>query len=200
MEWPTSGSVFSNVRDLYARLKAVDIDPRFRTDGLTYPYGWGKRNYSGHDLIEQSGILEGFGAHMALYPKEHLYAVVLGNIQSGFQNRIPKDLEAVLFGGTASRPPAVVPIKLPASKLADYAGEYASEAISYSQTLAVRDGKLVMRWGEFPFSRVLVPAGADEFFFRYEYAMVRFSRDLSGKVIRMSWQWPEGEPMLFRKL
>lgn len=52
----------------------------------------------GRDLIEQSGMHEGFGSHMALYPKEHIYAVVLSNVQSGFFNRIPKDLEAVLFG------------------------------------------------------------------------------------------------------
>lgn len=99
------GSLYSNAHDLYTWLRAVGADPRFQVDRLEYPYGWGKRNYSGRDLIEQSGINEGFNAHMALYPKEHLYVVVLSNIQSGLFNRLPKDLEAILFGGETSRPP-----------------------------------------------------------------------------------------------
>ena len=35
-------------------------------DKLDYPYGWGKRNYSGRDLIEQAGMHEGFNAYGAL--------------------------------------------------------------------------------------------------------------------------------------
>ena len=91
------GSLYSNAHDLYLWLRAVDTNPRFRVDRLEYPFGWGKRNYSGRDLIEQSGIHEGFNAHMALYPKDHVYIVVLSNIQSGLFNRIPKDLEAIVW-------------------------------------------------------------------------------------------------------
>jgi len=65
---------------------------------LKYPYGWGKRKYTSRDLIEQSGQLEGFISHVAIYPKEHIYAIVLGNIQSGFSSYIAADLEALLFG------------------------------------------------------------------------------------------------------
>ncbi|MGA2361489.1 MAG: serine hydrolase [Candidatus Aminicenantales bacterium] len=195
-----SGSAYSNVRDLLSWLRAVDSNPSFKVDRWRYPYGWGKRNYSGRALIEQSGIVEGFNAHIALYPGEHIYAVVLGNIQSGLFNRVPKDLEKVLFSGETTRPPAVVPVELEVRKLQDYAGEYASDAIPYHQTLAVQDGTLYMRWGQFPFRRALIPTGNDEFFFRYEYATVRFGRDSSGKVVSMSWQWPEGSPMAFRKL
>lgn len=195
-----SGSIFSNAHDLYAWLRAVDTNPLFQVDRLAYPYGWGKRNYSGRKLIEQSGILEGFNAHIALYPAEHLYVVVLENVQTGFFNRIPKDLETVLFGGKPSRPPTVIPIEPSAQALEDFSGEYATDAIPYHQTLVVENGKLSMRWGTFPFPRVLIPTGRDEFFFRYEYAKVHFGRNPSGKIVSMSWQWPEGSPMAFRKL
>ena len=194
------GSIYSDAHDLYAWLHAVHTNPAFQVDRLAYPYGWGKRNYSGHKLIEQSGILEGFNAHLALYPAEHLYAVVLENVQTGFFNRIPKDLDTVLFGGEPSHPPAVIPIKLSDQALGAYAGEYATDAIPYHQTLVAENAKLSMRWGTFPFLRVLIPTAQDEFFFRYEYATVRFGRDASGKVVTMSWQWPEGSPMAFRKL
>ena len=190
------GSLYSNVGDLYTWLEMVDTNPSFMVDKLAYPYGWGKRNYSGRDLIEQSGMHEGFVSHMALYPKEHIYAVVLSNVQSGFFNRIPKDLEAVLFGGKTSRPPEVKAATMSVAALQEYAGEYKTESIPTPQNLVVRDGKLFMHWGSYPFLRILTPTGKDEFFLRHEYAKVKFERD-GGRVARMVWQWPEGKPMAF---
>jgi hypothetical protein len=148
-------------------------------------------------LIEQSGIREGFNAHMALYPKEHLYAVVLSNIQSGLFNRIPKDLEAILFGGTTSRPPEITPAAVNSDVLEQYAGEYKTQSIPVAQKLVVRDGQLCMQWGKYPFLRILTPTGKDEFFFRYEYAKVHFERGGGGNITRLVWQWPEGEPLVF---
>jgi hypothetical protein len=60
----------------------------------------------------------------------------------------------------------------------------------------VRDGQLYVQWGRYPFLWILSPTAKDEFFFRYEYARVRFERD-KGKIVRMVWQWPESEPMTF---
>ncbi len=191
------GSLYSNVHDLYAWLRAVDTSPSFQVDRLAYPYGWGKRNYSGRNLIEQSGINEGFNAHMALYPKEHLYVVVLSNIQSGLFNRLPKDLEAVLFGGEVSQPPPVKAAAVSAEALREYAGTYRAQSIPVPQNLIVREGQLYMQWGSYPFLRMLAPTGKDEFFFRYEYAKVRFERDSKGSIVKMVWQWPEGEPLAF---
>jgi CubicO group peptidase (beta-lactamase class C family) len=191
------GSIYSNVRDLHVWLRAVDTNPSFQVDKLDYPYGWGKRNYSGRDLIEQSGIHEGFNAHMALYPKQHLYVVVLSNVQSGLFNRIPKDVEAVLFGGEASQPPDVKPAAVSDAVLREYQGAYKAESIPVPQNLVVRDGKVFMQWGSYPFLRVLIPTAKDEFFFRYEYARVKFERDEKGNIAKMTWQWPGGEPLAF---
>ena len=191
------GSLYSTAHDLYAWLRAVDTNPTFQVQHLEYPYGWGKRNYSGRDLIEQSGIHEGFNAHMALYPKEHLYAVVLSNIQSGLFNRIPRDLEAILFGGETSHPVEVKPETVGAAALAEYAGTYKAPEVPVPQNLVVQDGQLYMQWGSYPFLRILIPTAKDEFFFRYEYARVRFERD-HGKIVGMVWQWAEGKPMTFQ--
>ncbi|HVH88676.1 MAG TPA: serine hydrolase [Terriglobales bacterium] len=196
---PGPGSLYSNAQDLLAWLRAVDSNPSFQASKFDYPYGWGKRNYSGRDLVEQSGIHEGFEAHMALYPKEHIYAVVLSNVQSGFFSRIPKDLEAVLFGGETSRPPDVKPIAVGEAALRAYQGMYKAEAIPIPQNMVVRDGKLFMQWGSYPFLRILTPTGKDEFFFRYEYAIVKFERDGKGRISKMTWQWPGGEPVAFAR-
>jgi len=194
------GSLYSNASDLNAWLRAVDTNRSFQVDKFAYPYGWGKRNYSGRDLIEQSGIHEGFNAHMALYPKEHIYAVVLSNVQSGLLNRIPKDLESVLFGGEMSRPPDVKPVPMNEAALREYQGTYKAGSIPIPQNIVVREGKLYMQWGNYPFLRILTPTGRGEFFFRYEYATVKFERDGKGDIVRMTWKWPGGEPVAFARV
>ena len=59
------------------------------------------------------------------------------------------------------------------------------------------DGKVLMQWGSYPFLRILIPTAKDEFFFRYEYARVKFERDEKGNIAKMTWQWPGGEPRTF---
>jgi D-alanyl-D-alanine carboxypeptidase len=194
------GSVYSNAEDLYRWLRAVDTNPALDVSQLKYPYGWGKRKYSSRDLIEQSGQLEGFMSHVAIYPKEHIYAVLLGNIQSGFANRIPQDLEAVLFGeGKVSTPPVIVPLILSERSMHQYTGSYHSKEIPYPQTLEIHDGQLTMRWGDDPFRREMVMTGGDTFFLRAEYAQIRFERGADGAVHRMVWNWPGGAHLSFDK-
>lgn len=193
------GSVFSNAQDLYQWLRAVDGNALFDVSKLKYPYGWGKRKYSSRDLIEQSGQLEGFIAHMALYPKEHIYAIVLSNIQSGFSNRIASDLESVLFGGAVSKPPAVTTITIGERSMRQYVGSYHSKEISYPQTIDIRDHQLAMRWGSDPFWREMAMTDGDTFFLRAEYARVHFARGTDGFVHRMIWDWPSGAHLEFEK-
>ncbi len=193
------GSIFSTARDLYLWLRAVDMNPAFQLNQLEYPYGWGKRNFSGRNLIEQSGIVEGFTAHMALYPAEHIYAVVLSNVQSGFFNRIEKDLESVLLGGELSRPPKVTEVKVSANELAGYAGTYRTAKLPVDQILSLQSNEIRMRWSDTPFSRPLVPRGRDSFFYRVEYAEVEFQRDEKGFVSKSVWRWPQGDPLTFDK-
>lgn len=194
-----AGSVYSNAENLLIWLRAVDSGSSFAVGKLKYPYGWGKRNYSSRDLIEQSGQLEGFIAHVALYPKEHIYAIVLGNVQSGFSQRIPRDLEAVLFGGEVSKPPVVAPVTLGERSMRQYVGSYHSKEISFPQTLAIRDGQLAMHWGQDPFWREMVMTDGDTFFLRAEYARIHFERGPEGAVRRMVWNWPSGAHLSFEK-
>ena len=194
-----AGSVYSNADDLLRWLRAVGSNPSFSVSKLGYPYGWGKRRYGTRDLIEQSGQLEGFIAHVAIYPKEHIYAVVLGNIQSGFSQRVTQDLEAVLFGGPLSLPPAATPILLGERSMRQYVGSYHSKEIAYSQTLAIRDGQLAMHWGQDPFWREMVMIDGDAFFLRAEYAQIHFERGPDGAVHGMVWSWPGGAHLAFDK-
>lgn len=194
-----AGSVFADAQDLYRWLRAVDSNPQFDVSKLKYPYGWGKRKYTSRDLIEQSGQLEGFISHVAIYPKEHVYAIVLGNIQSGFSNYIAADLEAVLFGGTVSTPPEVTALALGERSMRQYVGSYHSRETPYPQTLAIRDGELAMHWGNDPFWREMVMVDGDSFFLRAEYARVHFERGADGLIHGMTWTWPGGAHLTLEK-
>ena len=193
------GSIFSNAQDLYRWLIAVDIDPQMGVSKLKYPYGWGKRKYSSRDLIEQSGQLAGFQAHVAIYPQDHIYAIVLNNIQSGFSGRVAHDLEAVLFGGTVSEPPQVTTVILGDRSMRQYIGGYHSNETPYTQTLAVREGQVAMHWGSDPFWREMVMLEGDTFFLRADYARIHFERGSDGFVHRMTWSWPVGGHLTFDK-
>jgi CubicO group peptidase (beta-lactamase class C family) len=194
-----AGSVVSNALDLYHWLRAIDTNPRFELSKLKYPYGWGKRKYSTRDLIEQSGRLEGFISHVAIYPKEHIYAIVLSNIQSGFSNRISHDLEAVLFGGPLSQPPIVKTVTLGERSMRQYTGGYHSSQTPYAQTLDIRGGQMAMHWGNGPFWREMVMIDGDTFFLRAEYARIHFERGPDGLVHHMIWNWPDGARLAFDK-
>ena len=194
-----AGSVFADAQDLYRWVRAVDGNPQFGVSKLKYPYGWGKRKYASRDLIEQSGQLEGFISHVAIYPKEHIYAIVLGNIQSGFSSYIAADLEALLFGGTVSTPPEVTALTLGERSMRQYIGSYHSNETPYPQTLAIRDGELAMHWGNDPFWQEMAMIDGDTFFLRAEYARIHFERGADGLIHGMTWAWPGGAHLTLEK-
>jgi CubicO group peptidase (beta-lactamase class C family) len=197
--WNGPGSVYSTAGDLYLWLKAAANNRLFHFDQLAYPYGWGKRNYSGRKLVEQSGELRGFNAHMALYPQEKLYFVFLSNIESGLFNRLPKDFEALIFGGQISAPPVAVEMRAAAEDLKDYVGTYTTPSVPVPMELVIKDNHLWMRWGQDPFLRPIVRTGKDEFFFRSEYASVHFERDAKGRIDKAMWKWGDGQPLTLTK-
>jgi CubicO group peptidase (beta-lactamase class C family) len=197
--WNGPGSLYSTADDLYIWLKTVRANRLFKFSTLEYPYGWGKRNYSGKPLVEQSGQLEGYTAHMALYPEPEIYFVFLNNIESGLFSRVPKDVEAVLFGGKPSSPP--VPPQVPAAKdaLAEFAGPYFTKEYPVPIKFEIRDAHLLVHWGESPFLRPLVMTGKDQFFARAEYGSYEFMRDTTGKVSGVTAKWDFGGSLALKR-
>lgn len=190
--WNGAGSLYSTADDLYTWLKAVKANRLFQFSSLRYPYGWGKRNYSGKPHVEQTGQLEGYTAYMALYPEQEIYLVFLNNIESGLFSRVPKDLEAVLFGGKPSSPPNPARVPVARDALAEFAGPYLTKEFPVPLQLEVRDSRLFLHWGESPFLRPLIMTGKDQFFERAEYGTYKFTRDETGKISGVSAEWEGG--------
>ena len=196
--WNGPGSLYSTADDLYIWLKAVRANRLFKFSSLKYPYGWGKRNYSGKPLVEQSGQLEGYTAHMALYPEQEIYLVFLNNIESGLFSRVPKDLEAVLFGGKPSSPPDPSQVPVAKNALAEFVGSFLTKEVPVPIKFEVSDSHLFVHWGESPFLRPLVMTGKDRFFERAEYGSYEFMRDTSGKVSGVTARWDGGGSLEFK--
>jgi CubicO group peptidase (beta-lactamase class C family) len=183
-----SGSVYSTAPDLHKWLKAVNENRLFQIDKLRYPYGWGVREYTGNKLIEQSGLVEGFNAYIALYAPEKLYVIFLSNVQSGLFNRVARDLKAVAFGGEFSRPNALSRSEIPRINSADYAGAYRTPDISVPLNVVQKNGNLYLQWGNYPFLRSLTPVAKDKFYYRAEYAEIIFERGDDGRIEKIKWQ------------
>ncbi|MGD9589101.1 MAG: serine hydrolase [Pyrinomonadaceae bacterium] len=194
-----SGSIYSTAPDLLKWLKAIDEDRLFDIDKWRYPYGWGRREYGGKKLIEQSGIVEGFNSYIALYPAEKLFVVYLSNIQSGLFSRLPLDLKAAAFGGELTSPPKAQANASKSGRLEEYVGEWRTPPIPVPLNVSSKNGTLHFTFGNDPFSRPLTPLGGDRFFHRVEYADITFERDISGRVVTMKWQSGNGEPLVFAR-
>lgn len=189
-----AGSAYSTAEDLLKWLKAVRQNRLFNMDKLSYPYGWGKRDYSGSKLIEQSGLVEGFNSYIALYPSEDLYVVFLSNTQSGLFNRVAKDFRAVMLGGDFSTPEVLPKYVVAPTAIATYAGAYRSKDIPVPLNVVIQRDGAYLKWGNYPFMRSLTPIGKDKFFHRAEYAEISFDRDAQGKVIKITWKPSLGDP------
>ncbi|MBI3410424.1 MAG: beta-lactamase family protein [Planctomycetes bacterium] len=55
---PGGGSLYSTAPDLLRWLETIRTNRLFKFEAQPYPYGWGRRKYSGHWLVEQSGLVE----------------------------------------------------------------------------------------------------------------------------------------------
>ncbi len=193
-----AGAVVSSARDLLAWSRALRAGTLFAFRSLDYPYGWGKRRYEGHDLVEQDGILPGFYAHIAVYADNDTTAIVLSNVRSGASQRLARDLHSLLFGdGHVSAPPDSRVIDAKASTLASLAGDYVSKVIPVPLRFGVEGDHVVSHWGDDPFGAVWLTVGADALFSRSEYVGVRFTRDAAGSVTGASVAWPESDPLPF---
>lgn len=195
-----SGSIYSTAPDLVKWLQAVSEKRLFNIEKLRYPYGWGEREYTGNKLIEQSGLVEGFNAYMALYAPEKCYVVFLSNIQSGLFNLVPKDLKAVAFGGEYSRPPEFSGSRSSNTNLLEFIGAYRTTDIPVPLSVIFKDGNLYLRWGNYPFMRSLTPVGKEKFFHRAEYADISFERNKDGRIEKIIWRSGSNDPLILEKV
>lgn len=185
-----SGSLYSNVDDLYSWYKAIHSGTLFQISSLSYPYGWGVRKRFGRELIEQDGSDPGFAAHISAFLKDDICIIILGNIRSGALDKIKQDLEAIILKEKYEMPVVRKTVKVDPKIFRDYEGRY---EISPKMIVTVMaDGKNLYLKGTGGYYLPLEPLTETKYFYRQLYVPIIFDRDKQGKITQILWagQYP----------
>lgn len=176
---PGASGLQSTAGDIYRWMKAIRAGRYGDYAALSYPYGWGRRTYGIHKLIEQSGSVEGFATYMALY-ENGCCIVALSNVHAGMQGNFGPDFAAlILEQGAPSQPPALAPYKAPQDYSA-IAGDDANPGGGYPLHLRQGAGALQRAWGPYPFWRTVSAIGPDDFIAMADYTRIKVRRDQAG--------------------
>jgi CubicO group peptidase (beta-lactamase class C family) len=210
-----AGGVYTNIPDLLkwdenfysGKVGGAEVLKRLQTqgtlnDGKTLPYAWGLQigEYRGTPIVEHSGSLGGYRAHLLRFPARHTSVALLCNASSIAPTALARRVADVVLrdkftqptapaalggsgGGAFQTPP---PATMPAgASLADYAGTYEGAEIDGTFTVTVDGLKLMMRRETDSEPAVMQQdAAADQF--RARGLVVRFQRDSNKKVTALT--------------
>jgi CubicO group peptidase (beta-lactamase class C family) len=213
-----AGGVFSSVRDLLnwdenfytARVGGRELIEMIQTpgklsDGSALNYAWGLQvgKYRGARLVEHSGSLGGYRAHLMRFPEAHYSLAALCNLSTSNPGGLLRQVADRTLAGRFTEPaPTAVALagpgapgggragrgggdaaRAPVASAPDYAGTYYSDEADATFTVTARDGTLMLQRESDREAAELQPAsGAD---FRFRGMTVRFERD-GGKVVALT--------------
>ncbi len=205
-----AGGLFTTVRELArwdenfydGRVGGLDVIRMLETPGrltsgteLTYAWGLMLGSYRGLPIVEHSGSLGGYRAHIIRFPGAHTSVAILCNVSNVSTRTVVRRVaDAVLAGRftVAERPlpppdaaaPSVIPSGLgylyEGDELKAFVGEYYSDELDSTYRISV-DGKyLRLRRGVQRQVFTLQPGPKDEF--RGPGSVLRFRRGPDGAV------------------
>jgi CubicO group peptidase (beta-lactamase class C family) len=184
-DWQTgSGSLVSSAEDLlrwYRRFAAGEV---VHWSGLSYPYGWSRREERGQRVLGQDGRIPGYATSVFGYPRDGVIVILLSNVQTGGLDAISKGLVALALGEPAAPLVQRHLVRLPEKSLGPYIGRY---EMAPGNVLTVRKVKRGLELASS--DGVFLPLdalGEDHFYFRALSADIRFETGPSG-VTAMSW-------------
>ncbi len=170
-----SGNVYSTASDLDRWLTAIDTNQLFDIGKQPYPFGWGKRDWFGKNVLVQSGMTNGYCSVILTVPAEALHIVVLTNLQSGFTSDEGKTLLGILAGQPATPPaPRAAPAIVDGATLETYAGLYQWGESKVPMHLETDGRVLTLRWADSASVTPLTPLSTTEFLDRTSFGVIRF--------------------------
>ena len=196
-----SGSLLSTVPDLYNWCRSVDKSALFSLLSLAYPYGWGKRNYYGHNLIEQSGGLSGFNSYISVYPDDHMYIIFTSNISSDFFVKATKDIPAILFNEKYALAKIRKPVVLDNGKMLSYVGKYMIDTTKVKFEIKLKNNYLYLSWLGADEAQYLLPISENKLFNKQDGgSVISFIKNEQGKIIDIQFGQEGGEQSHCTKL
>ena len=202
-----AGGLFTTVRELArwdenfydGRVGGLDVIRMLETAGrltsgteLTYAWGLMLGSYRGLPIVEHSGSLGGYRAHIFRVRPAHTSVAILCNVSNvNTRTVVRRVADAALAGRFAEPAPpgegptaSIVPSGLgylyEGDELKAFVGEYYSEELESAYRLTVDGGQLKLRRGSQPQQFTLVPGPKDEF--RVPGSVIRFRRGPDGAV------------------
>ena len=205
-----AGGLFTTVRELArwdenfydGRVGGPEVirvleTPGRLNSGTELTYGWGLMagSYRGVPMIEHSGSLGGYRAHVIRFRPMHTSVAILCNVSNVTTPAVVRRVaDAVLAGrftipaGPPPPPPPplwVVPSGLAylyeGDELKAFPGEYYSDELESTYRVALHGGQLKLRRGAQRQALTLVPRRKDEF--DLPGSVIRFRRGPDGSVI-----------------
>jgi CubicO group peptidase (beta-lactamase class C family) len=200
-----AGGLFTSVRELVrwdenfydGRVGGLDVIRMLETPGrlnggteLTYAWGLMIGSYRGLPVVEHSGSLGGYRAHILRFRAAHASVAVLCNVSNVNTRTAVRRVADAVLGGRFTEPAAPPPPPPPApagsgagypykgDELKAFAGEYYSDELESIYRVSVDGDNLRLRRGVRRQVFTLVPGRKDEF-------------DLPGSVIRFR-RGPDG--------
>ena len=213
-----AGGVYTSIPDLLkwdenfytGRVGGPDLLKQLQTpgtlnDGKTLPYAWGLQlgNYRGLPIVEHSGSLGGYRAHLLRFPSQHASVALLCNSSTIAPTTLARRVADVVLGDKSTQltapigpvaasgsgggtfqtaPPATMPA---GTSLADYAGTYEGAEIDGTFTVTVDGLKLLMKRETDAAPEVMQQGSAPDQF-RARGLVIRFQRDSNGKVTALT--------------
>ena len=158
-------------------------------EAMTYAWGLQIGNYRGAKIVEHSGSLGGYRAHITRYPEHHTSFAALCNLAINPGALLRQVADVVLAakltetrrttgtGGEAPRPAtaaSTAAAPLDAKTASAYAGTYVSDEIDATFTVRANGDALSLQRETDPGPYPLTPAGPDTF--RARSFTVRFEK------------------------
>ncbi len=202
-----SGSLWSSAADLLTWNSALHGGQFLThesyaklTHDYGYAYGFGVSIFTrfGRDVIGHDGRISGYASDVARYLDDQTTVVILSNIQSVARDEIRRSVAAIVFGELIdSRKDREFSDWPSEESLAELAGVYAFGP-GFNVTISHKNNRLLARANEGSESE-LVPLADGTWFSRVLYAAVRFGRDGSGRVSRLTWGPGDNAPVGIRQ-
>ena len=198
LEWPfSSGAMYSTVDDLYkwdrtlygnTVLTANSLQKMFTPGKGNYGYGFFIDSLEKHPRIWHTGGIPGFNSHMARFPQDDVFIIVLGNTAITQNNTLrvvnvlTEGLENIVFDIPAEVPYVHKEVMIDPSLLDKYVGKY-----NAGLTLEVikKDYKLY-RHRDGSADIELKPESNTKFFYADESnRQLEFELDATGKIVKI---------------
>ena len=202
-----AGGLFTTVRELVrwdqnfydGKVGGADLIKMLETPGrlnngtaLSYAWGLTVGQYRGMPVVEHSGSLGGYRAHIIRFRPAHTSVAILCNASNVGTSTVVRRVADAVVGGRfpqpapepAMPPPGTIPPGLgylyEGDELKVFAGEYYSDELESSYRVTVADNRLRLQRGTRRPTIMLERGTKDEF--RMPGSVIRFQRNSAGAV------------------